>query len=456
MEGKIWNKAQSFVDAANILNRTQEHIIRRAVFQETLRHEMRNRGKDLPMIIKNGQLGAIPQDAIEASVKKSLDVTFAVTPGRETFARDVINAVNKNPIAKVLLPFPRFMANALKFTYEFSPMGFLSFVSKAERAAFRAGDVRKISKAAIGTAFTYAGYDIRNSEFADEKWYELNLPNGEVVDARPFAPFSTFLFTGDLVKRFVEGTMSQLTSADIIQGIAASNFRAGTGSKIVDEFLTFVDEGLDGDFSFETLLSAQGNLLAGFLTFMSPLRDAYDQYTDGQAIVRDTKGEPFLGPIKAKLPFFSQTLPEAEFPTRAGPKFFVDPVKRQATGLSVKGEKNAVEKELDRLGFKRREILSGSGDKDIDRETARVMGPVVELIMVPLAESKTYQAMSDGLKGLILSEVLAEIRAQVRKHVNEFLPPEKQLEVKFNNLSRRTRDFLKEVGIEKAFKAGEK
>ena len=364
--------------------------------------------------------------------------------------------MNSNIFTSIVVPFARFMVLSLKFSYEFSPFGILSYASKAERAALMAGDVEKAARFAIGVGMTGAAIEIRE-RFGGEKWYEINLPNGEVFDARPFAPLSTYLFIAYVTKKMIDGDLQDVTAKDIIQGLASTNFRAGTGLAITDEFLEFLSTGIGPDFDiakgFEKAGQGLGNLVAGFFTFMSPLRDAYDQYTDGRAIVRDTSQQPFLGPIKAKFPFFSQSLPEAEFPTRAGPKFFVDPVKRQATGLSVKGAKNPMEKELDRLGFKRSEILPGSGDKEVDREVARVMGPVVENFMSPIVTTQGYQKLSDGVKGLIISETIAVIRSEARKFVNENLPEEKQIKIQIKRLSRRTRNLLKEIGFEKRLKA---
>ena len=461
---KIWNAAQSFVDAANILNRGQEYLLRRGIFQASLRHELRNKGKDLNKIIENNELGQIDLESLHAAQLNALEKTFAATPEPGTVGRKFIDFINSNPFTSIPFPFPRFMVNSLKFTYEFSPMGIVSILKPSEIALLREGkNVRRISRFIIGSGLTGAGFQVRNSEFAGEKWYEINLPNGEVADARPFAPFSTYLFMGDLIKRYNDGTLGDITSSDIIQGIASTNFRAGTGAAIVDEFLDFVNKN-GSEFSFDTAKAASGNFLAGFFTFASPLRDFYDQHTDGMAIIRDTSQDPFLGPIFSKLPVLSQTLPIREFPTRDGPKFFTDPAVRQFTGVSTKGPKNALEKELDRLGFERREILGKTGDKDVDREIARVMGRAVEaklirfgedpftgkpkfISLVDLVANKNFQQLSDGEKGFLISDNLRWIRKGVNQSVKNNLPLDKTLKLDFGRISKRERLYLEEQGV---------
>ena len=111
------------------------------------------------------------------------------------------------------------------------------------------------------------------------------------------------------------------------------------------------------------------------------------------------------------------------------------------------GPKNALEKELDRLGFERREIMPNTGDKELDVKYARAMGAVSERIMVPLVESEKFQDLPDTVKGVVLSEALSELRGEVRKAVNKTLPPEKRLEMEIKKQPPRLRYLLKDFGV---------
>lgn len=443
-DGKIWGAIDSGVQMANILNRTQEFIIRRGIFQNALDKEMRNRGGDLGEIIKTNALGSIPQEAVRAAVETSLNKTFATTPEWGTMSRKLIDAINAIPGANLAVPFPRFMYNAIKFQYEYSPMGVLSYLSPTERAAFANGDVQKVSKAIIGSGLFGAAMLMRNSEHAGEKWYEYTKDDGGVVDLRPFNPFASYLFAADVLKKQKDGTLYKLTSNDIAQGLLSTNMRAGTGLYLLDNALNMMSKTAD-----EKKLGAKGaelagDFLGGFVTPLAPLRDAYDQITDGQSVMRDTRQDPFLGPIKSRIPGVSQSMPEAKIPTREGPKVTENPGLRQITGLTVSGPKNALEKELDRLGFERREIIASTGDKELDSKYAGAMGKVSERLLVPIVESEKFQSAPDTIKGVVLHEVLDLVRGEVKKGINESLPADKQLAIEIKKLDPRTRLMLKE------------
>lgn len=446
-EGAFWTGVNKVVDVANILNRTQEFVIRRALFQSKLAQEMRNRGKDLATIIKTNAIDSIPEDAIKAATKNALDKTFAETPAWGTMSKKLIDAVNAVPGAALAMPFPRFMYNAIRFQYEFSPMGILSYLSKAERAAFAAGDVQKVSKAVIGTAMLGAAFGVRNADNAGEKWYEWTKDNGDVVDLRPFNPFASYLFVADVLKRQRDGTLYKLSGSDIAQGLLSTNMRAGTGLYLLDNAVTLMSKSANDKKLSTKGAELTGDFLAGFFTPLNVMRDAYDQFTDGQSVMRDTRSESFLGPIKNRIPVVSQTLPEAELPTREGPKISKDPLLRQATGLFISGPKNAFEVELDRLGFERSEILPNTGDHELDVKYARAMGAVAQRFLVPLADSDKFQSLDDSVKGVVLHEAIAGVRQEVTKAVNATLPPEKRMEMQLKKQTPRLKYLLQDFGV---------
>lgn len=447
MGSKTWRGIETGVQAANILNRSQEFIIRRGIFQTALSQEMRNAGLDLADIIKRNALGQIPENAVKKAVEQSLKKTFAESPEWGTVSRKVIDAINAVPFANLAIPFPRFMYNAVKFQYEYSPLGVLSYLSAAERKAFASGNVEKVSKAVIGSAMFGAAMMFRNSDYAGEKWYEAVNDKGEVKDLRPFNPFVSYLFAADVLKKWKDGTLYKLTGNDIAQGFLSTNMRAGTGLYLLDNALGLMSKAADEQKLGTKAMELAGDFLSGFATPLSTFRDAYDEITQGQSSLKDTRQEPLLGPIKSRLPVVSQDMPDAELPTREGPKVTVHPAMRQVTGLSVSGPKNAFEKELDRLGFDRREILTSTGDREIDTKYSQAMGAVSEKIMVPLVESEKFQAQTDAVKGLILHDAMSEIRHEVHSAVNEGLPPEKQLKLEIQKQPPRLRYLLEELGV---------
>lgn len=456
MESKVWRGIETGVQAANILNRSQEFIVRRGIFQTALDHEMRNAGLNLTGIIKRNALGQIPEDAVTKAVEKSLKTTFAEAPEWGTMSRKVIDAVNSVPFANLAIPFPRFMYNAIKFQYEYSPMGVLSYLSPAERKAFADGNVEKVSKAVIGSAMFGAAMMFRNSEYAGEKWYEAVNDKGEVKDLRPFNPFASYLFAADVLKKWKDGNLYKLTGNDIAQGFLSVNMRAGTGLYILDNALGMMSKSADESKLSQKAMEFGGDFLAGFVTPLTTFRDAYDEITQGQSTLKDTRQEPLLGPTKSRLPVVSQSMPDVELPTREGPKVTPHPLLRQVTGLSESGPKNSFEKELDRLGFDRREILPSTGDREIDTKYSKAMGAVLgpssmDDILGFAVEGQvptgSYAKLSDSMKGYIIHEALGKVRHEVHTAINEGLPPEKQLKMEIHKQPPRLRYLLEELGV---------
>lgn len=447
VQSKVWRGIETVVQAANILNRSQEFIVRRGIFQTALDHEMRNAGRDLTDIIKRNALGQIPEDAVTKAVEKSLKTTFAEAPEWGTMSRKVIDAVNSIPFANLAIPFPRFMYNAIKFQYEFSPLGILSYLSEGERKAFAGGDVQKVSKAVIGSAMFGAAMMFRNSDYAGEKWYEAVNDKGEVKDLRPFNPFASYLFAADVLKKWKDGTLYKLTGNDIAQGFLSVNMRAGTGLYLLDNAIGLMSKSADESKLSQKAMEFSGDFLSGFVTPLTTFRDAYDEITQGQSTLKDTRQEPLLGPIKSRIPGVSQSMPDVELPTREGPKVTPHPLLRQVTGMSESGPKNAFEKELDRLGFDRREILTSTGDREVDTKYSRAMGALAEKVMVPLVEAEKFQSQTDAVKGVILHEAIGEIRHEVHKAVNEGLPDEKKLQLELRKQPPRLRYLLEELGV---------
>jgi hypothetical protein len=450
--GGAFDKGMSALEkganALNFFNRFQEFSIRRGVFQAKLDQYLEQKGYSLDELIKTNRLSRIPKEGIELAVNKALTATFAETPPYRSIAKLLIDVANKIPLAALAIPFPRFMYNSLKYLYQYSPLGILSYLGPKERAAFAAGDTSAISKAVVGSALLGAAFAFRNSNNAGEKWYEYKTDDGKIVDLRPFNPFAAYLFVADLAKKYKEGTLYKLTPQDIAQGVLSSNMRAGTGLYLLDNFLNNYFGQTGDEKKFVTKVKELGgNLAAGFFTPFAQLRDLYDQFTQGYSDVKETKEEPIAGPIKRQLPYYSQQLPDASFPTRSGPKRTLDPVIRQLTGIGLQEPKNSFESELDRLGFTQRDVISGSGEAAIDRKYKALMGMLSEKIFVPLVDSSTYQKMSDAQKGVILDEMMNAVSVAVKEGVNATLPPEKQVDMVLRKESPRVKILLKQAGV---------
>lgn len=433
------NIPEKIVDTLNIANRFQEYAIRRMVFLSKLDQRTRAVNQDLEKIIKNNEIGKISEDDIKYAVNQALEFTWAQSPKSGSLAQKFISFVNSMPGVTYALPFPRFLWNSTKFLFDYSPLGAFKLLSSQERLAVKGGDMRTISRAILGTAILGTAYQIRNSEYAGEKWYELNI-GGRPVDTRAYNPFASYLFVADIIKKSRDGSLYKLSSSDIIQGLLSTNLRAGTGLYTVDRVLDgFTDEN-KAEKAVNVLKQFGGEVAAGFLTPVKQVRDFLYGFDD--MVLKQTRTEPFLGPIKATLPGVEKGMEPRYTPTRSEPATWPFPVVRQLTGYSAGQPKNTLEKELDRLGFERREILPSVGDAKADNLIAQKMGAIAEEIGVPFVEDKSYRNMGDAEKGYFLSRMIGKLRTAAKKEAQGEDPA---LFEKLTHTPKRKERFLKSL-----------
>lgn len=412
---KILQAAEDGAAVTGVFNRTQEFVVRRAVFQATLWQRLRTRGVDLFDVIRRNTLDAVTEEDIAASVGKALEITFARRPEGQ-IGQAFVKLINGlGPLAAPAIPFPRFMVEALRFYFEFSPAGILKLLAPAERVAMGAGNFSVISRAIIGSGMLGTAYAFRKSGYAGERWYEGNRADGRTIDLRPFNPFAPYLFAADVIKRYQDGTLYRMDTKDIVTALVGANVRAGTGLYLLDQLIDqFTEEGR-GQKALVRAGRVAGEAVAGLLTPLQAISDAMAQFDESLRVVRERGEEPLLGPIKARVPQLAKTLPEKESPTRAGPITREAPLLRQATGVSLIQPKNPAEQELDRLQFSLQEIQPSTGNARADRLVAKHMGPMVERFLVPVVRGTQYQRATDNVRAIIIRQVLINVRAAARQ-----------------------------------------
>jgi len=163
-----------------------------------------------------------------------------------------------------------------------------------------------------------------------------------------------------------------------------------------------------------------------------------------------------LEQFKRSIPGVRETLPELESPTRAAAPGrpekvripFTDiqvpgPLARQLTGITVSEEKNPAEKELDRLGFKRRDILPYTGDQIADQLNAKYLGPVLEKVVSAVVQKDGYKKLSNPEKEIVMRGILKELRSTTKDYaVAE--NPQRFVKIYLDRLPRATRKLLKD------------
>jgi len=420
---KVLTGGEQAVELLNTVNRFQEYVVRRSVFQAELAGRLRARGIDIEQAIKDPDMRrAIPVSDIRAAIQKALEITFAENPAYGSPGYHFVKWVNQTPGLTFMTPFPRFMVNSLKFFYEFSPLGFTKLLSKIERQKFRQGDMQTISRATLGMALLGTAYLIRSMQEDDTKWYEVRLPGMErTLDTRAYNPFAAYLFVADLIHRSAQGRLfgGGLT-AEAVKTFFGANVRGGTGLQAVDQLVDGLRDIGDTRALTKYLQGAGGHLVAGLLTPLQQLTDVYAQFDPESQVVRDSKSEPFLGPIKQRFPStvveqLGGELPEPKAsPTAAEPVKRESPGLRQVFGLTLGKEKNDLEKELDRLQIPYREVLPSQGDPRLDNILAKHMGAEAEEVGGRIVNSARYQRLGDIGKRLELKHYLSRLRKKAK------------------------------------------
>ena len=453
-DSKPFVRAQKVVDGLNKLNRMQEYYYRRGMFTASLDDSLRKKGINLDDVIKNNDITKITEADVTKAVDDALKFTYAKTPDN-ALLKGFVDTVNKMPfVATGILPFPRFMANAIEFQYKHSPLGALSLLSPKERAKIAKGDFKTLSQTMLGTGLLMGAIEAKRTGFGGEKWYELKGTDGTTIDARPYFPLTPYLLVADLVVRSEEGRIPP-DAKDILQGLTGAQFRAGAGLALVDNLINDLS-GIDSEDKIDRAISRYtSDVLGGYLTPLRMFNDFVDQQQEFRTTI-PTGDIPtdIAQQLGTSIPFYRERFPTVESPTRAEipgrPKTvrvpFTDvevpgPLARQLTGITVREAKNPAEKELDRLGFKRRDILPYTGDRQADQLVSKYIGPVVENVISRLVVAPAYQQLNNPTKAEVMKAALREIRAEIKPFA-EAEDPERFARIKYNRLSKSLRRIL--------------
>lgn len=469
---RVIKVGQSVTDALNIFNRMQEFWYRRAVFANTITDALLKKGIDIKEVgISDDLLKYVNKADIEKAVDDSLYFTYAKTPDNKII-KPLVDFVNNLPFVLTgVIPFPRFIANALAFQFRHSPLGFASLLTPKEIAKLKGGDYKTLSQAVVGTTLLLTAVEMKRKGSEDHKWYEVETSSGKTIDMRPYFPLTPYLLVADMIVRSESGRGAP-DAKDVLQGLTGAQFRAGASIQLVQNALDGM-AGLDTKEKLNKFFSEYtSNVLGGYLTpirmfgdFIDAGRFYLDDDFEKQKFRRPLPTGEFItdttNQLKSNIPFVKENFPESESPTREAtpgrPETvqipFTDiqapgPLVRQLTGATVREEKNAAEREFDRLGFKRRDILPYSGNAVVDQTRAKYLGPYVEKFIPVIIQSEQYQSASNQVKSAILRKTLTKLRSAANDYIKENRINEEQFaKAAFNRQPKYIKAILNSKGI---------
>lgn len=367
--------------------------------------------------------------AAEGAMADALEVSFGrdfkhIQGGIVVDAvKPLFEALNKVPFFPQ--PFMRFMFDSLRWQYEHSPLGALSLASPKELALFYKGNLtakeftrlkaRQASRVLAGTGMAYGAYAIRENFGEGLEWYKLRVPRVGVVDMRPFAPFSQYLFWAEFAKRHVDAGgkgVPQFSAEEMIAAVAGGTFRTGVGLSVVDNLMGSL-QNIDPVNKMESVERVFSKYADDILSrFMSPLRmfrDFYDFTQGNERLLRDKQTTGF-GASAMEL-FTPSELPERQSPTRAATQRRLSPLLGQLTGITRVEDVNAAEAELNRLGFAPKEIFPRTGDPVLNLLAKKHMGPLIERGIGQLVQNEGYAFAKDATKAVFLKENMQKLKS---------------------------------------------
>lgn len=425
--GKLAKANNKVLNFLHVANRSQEWLVRSIAFDARLSGNLSRMGLTIDDVFTRGFASfdsptrrAI-QSALKESVDHALDVTFALAPKNNPF----FNLYKKVPELALLHPFPRFLANSLRFLRDHSPFGLMKFATESQRRALFSATksgvesarqaTEAIGKVGSGYVMFAAALAFRNSELAGDKWFEIKV-GGKIIDTRPFNPLAAYLLVAEAARRRDNPDLPgpDLRGKDFAEAFVGIRRFRGTGLFIINAF--------DQDArSFEKgALDFARDFTAGLTVPFRQIRDFMATFNEDEAIVRRGEESGILGPAKANLPFLNRSLPAAPRATRAEP-FGVEPdigplatgTAKQLTGILARTRSN-VERELLQLQVNPN---VRTGNDRINRLVTEEMGPQVERRLGRIVESPSYQKLDPIKRREKLAKELTKIKSKAKSVV---------------------------------------
>ena len=463
--------AEKGANFLNFLNRFQEFITRRAVFLSSLDGIVKNNksfygNKNLNQIINNPSLiNRLRKKDISAAIDHSLELTYASNPDKG-LGKAFVEFINKVPFTfSLVVPFPRFLVNSLKFLYDYSPLptvvGGVRAVADLPLAAIswttegtftksffkklQKGDTTGMVKAFMGWGLFGTAMQIRNSKIAGEKWNEIKVGD-KTIDIFPYNPLAAYLFVADFIDRWQDGRLGTITGTTKDFAKVFFGTRGGTGLYSIDQLLESIATA-DSNKGYKVVNEMVGLVASQYFTPFKTYMGFLDLKDGHIKAAKDTKTsnldnakiDPSVSVINnLKAIFNPGELPDATSITHAvlaedGESYVARPLKNESgkilgweipapiitefTGVTVRQKKNSAEKELDKLNFRYGEIFRSTGIPVLDRAYKNIFAPKIHFGLSAIVESPGYQSLSINMKRIIIKEFIKGSRKETMEEL---------------------------------------
>jgi len=335
------DKVDEKLDVVMTPMRLQEMNFRDAVFVGLTEAYLKAHGQSLEEVIRNNEFDTIPEPVMKRIVDSALEAT-GVAKKRGPITDFAKASAQVFPAAAHPMTFAGFASWATRFVLEHSP----AVLGKAFTKKGLAGsDIAKMLTGALMWSLVVGLYAATHDD--DDPWYIITLPfiKTKINIAGTF-PLNFYYFTVHTIAQAVRGRETPPIS-EFVQAVTGYNtryaednemFRAAKGFGALYNSWRRGDEVKQAQvkhYLATTGKQVAGDTLGAFFTPLKTVKDIYAQFDSDEAIKRNLKAEPFLGAMKSKTPFWSQTLPPIE---REGqPVRETAPALKQLGGVKVVG-----------------------------------------------------------------------------------------------------------------------
>ena len=282
------------VDTVNTPNRMQEFLIRRSVFFGEMQRLMKREwNADFMDLLDKGKIKSIIgndnsirtktdsmtfEQLMESATTKTLDVTYAKQANTPMF-REATTFITKYG-GTLIMPFPRFMFNALELMGNYAGGASLPLTRKigdlirGDKESFKSAltdmDRQRISRNLVGVAAAMAAYQYRmGAKSEDYKVIDADMISEDAgIDTTPQFPMRQYLWVGEAIKRIGEGTFSEwFDLKDVAETFGGTNVRVGTGQVIIEDIAKFVsDANMDDLVTSERMGKSLGDIVGNYLS----------------------------------------------------------------------------------------------------------------------------------------------------------------------------------------------
>jgi hypothetical protein len=469
-----------FARFINSLNVAQDAIFRKAIFAHSVETKLKDVGLDMYELLAQGKV--IPSDVLKEAADDTLKATFSYMPKvpkkgintleakSEQVGNYIVKAIEDTPFTSLVVPFPRFMANAIAFQYRYSPFGGIAGAESVIRGSkmMANGDeggaslVRKgqenIAKGIVGTSALIAAIDYR-ANHQDVEWFEKKNDDNTTTDLRGLFPLGgVTLAAADLIVKQQRGLSIKVGGA--LEALIGMKLPAGTQTYLVDQIISAVDSERDTDKLSVAIGRVTGDFIGRFTTpfIVKDIFNFVDAIREGGAIARDpnviTSDKPadkmleaMGNRLKSKIPVLKEDLPEAIPRVKQGPIYKEGEFFNNLVGVRITPEKTPEEIELVYLGIDPYKLFGqSSGDKEYDRAFVEAANPVIISTMQRVMMDQRYQSKPEIEQKKSIEDAVSEALLKTARPLTEAKFMQKDLnriyKMEFNKLPADTRKII--------------